>query len=679
MLFAVAYGLGASALFVLIALMLLNRRPRGFGLSVLVVCAITALWAVAAALPSPWLPAAAHVLDSLHGAGWLMLLASVLATARRKEAEANIGLWFPLAAAVVGLGSVANDCRFISSAVGPMTFTASQILDRVVVAVCGILGVENLYRNTSPGRRWNVVPLCIAIGAMFAYDLYVFCEAVVLKGMSAPLLAGRGVVLALVAPLLVLTMARNPEWNINIHVSRRVVFHGATLTGAGVFLLVAAGVATLIGRLPGQWASVSEIAFFCGSVILLLTVLSTESFRSRVRRLIAENFFSTRYDYRAEWLRSISTLSSVGAQEPLTMRAIRAVADVVDSPGGALWLQNGAGDYTVVRLLSMALDARASESRSGAFVAGFKGGASVQDLTSPAANRPAWAATTVWLAVPLMKIDRLIGFVVLAPPRAPAALNWESFDVLLAIGQQVAAFLEEERATRTLLESQVLIDYSQKFSFAIHDIKNVAGQLALMIANIPKFGERAEYRSDMVRGMESASKKLRDLVDRLRPGAPAPKTEDRVDAAEAVAEVVHEFNRSGSPVRAQLANSAAQIRIAPSDLHAILTHLITNAVEASSGGDEVIVILGNERGRIVIEVVDRGCGMSADFIRGSLFVPLRSTKASGHGVGAYQARELVRAAGGELEVISAVGRGTTIRILMQDASEMAVVPEREAV
>ncbi|MGH6877049.1 MAG: hypothetical protein ACREHV_06665, partial [Rhizomicrobium sp.] len=341
MVFAVSYGIGAAAFFALIVLMLINRRPRGLGLGVLLACAVTTIWAVAAAIQTWWMPGAAHALESLRSGAWLLLPASILATARNQDGESRSRLWLPLFAAALGLASVANDCRFLISAAAPTTFAASQVLDRILVSVCGLLLVENLYRNASPGRRWNVIHLCIAIGALFAYDLFVFCEAVVLKGISPSLLAGRGVLLALVVPLLVLGMARNPGWNVDIHVSRRVVFHGATLTGAGIFLLVAAGVAGLIGRFPGQWAAVSEIAFFCGSVILLLVVLSTESFRSRVRRLIAENFFSTRYDYRAEWLRTIATLSSAGAPEPLVVRAIRAVADVVDSPGGALWLEDG--------------------------------------------------------------------------------------------------------------------------------------------------------------------------------------------------------------------------------------------------------------------------------------------------------------------------------------------------
>ena len=47
--------------------------------------------------------------------------------------------------------------------------------------------------------------------------------------------------------------------------------------------------------------------------------------------------------------------------------------------------------------------------------------------------------------------------------------------------------------------------------------------------------------------------------------------------------------------------------------------------------------------------------MAPEFVRDELFRPLRSTKADGHGIGAYQARELLRDAGGDLLVLSRPG------------------------
>ena len=74
-------------------------------------------------------------------------------------------------------------------------------------------------------------------------------------------------------------------------------------------------------------------------------------------------------------------------------------------------------------------------------------------------------------------------------------------------------------------------------------------------------------------------------------------------------------------------------------------------------------------GRFVVEVEDQGPGMDADFIREQLFRPFRSTKAAGHGIGAFQTRETIREAGGELQVLSAPGKGTTMRIVLPCLAE----------
>jgi len=673
MIFLACFGFGACAFLVLITLMVVRRRPQGFGLGILAACLVTLLWSVAAALQTWWGPEVARVLEGACYAGWLLTGATVLAAARTSSQARTAGtLIIPVSAAAIGIAGIANDSYLALFHPGAL-LTSSQILDRIVISVCGILLVENLFRNTTAGRRWHVVPFCIALGALFAYNLFLYCTAVALKGLDPSLLAGQGIILALCVPLLLLTMARNPEWDIDVHVSRRAVFHGVTLTATGLFLLVAAAAASVLGRISGQWATVVELALFCGSVVLLLTVLSTESIRSRLRRIIAENFFSMRYDYRTEWLRSISTLSSSHAQEPLSSRAIRAIADVVDSPGGALWLQDAGGNYAITHQLNMSLSPGAIEPGSGSFVGGFNDGTQIQEISrkpvslAATAGVPIWArGTPAWLAVPLVRQARMIGFVVLSRPRASGVLNWESSELLLTIGQQVAGYLTEESATRTLLESRSLIDYSKNFAFVIHDVKNVAGQLALMIANFPKYGEQAEFRSDVLRGMEGSVKKLRDLINRLRPDAVSAEQSENVDPAKIIRDVVREFDGSEVEVLAEIVASERLVRISPSVLKTILVHLVRNAVEASERGSAVVVGLSCENGSACIDVIDRGCGMNADFVRDSLFAPLLSTKPGGHGIGAYQARELVRAAGGDLAVTTMLGGGTTIRIILPE-------------
>jgi signal transduction histidine kinase len=111
------------------------------------------------------------------------------------------------------------------------------------------------------------------------------------------------------------------------------------------------------------------------------------------------------------------------------------------------------------------------------------------------------------------------------------------------------------------------------------------------------------------------------------------------------------------------------VAIDPERFRSALVHLARNAVEASRPGDWVIISTRRHGAQLIIEIIDQGPGMDAAFVRDELFQPFRSTKSGGYGIGAFQTRELIRTAGGGLEVISEKGAGTTMRILLPLVTE----------
>jgi signal transduction histidine kinase len=97
-------------------------------------------------------------------------------------------------------------------------------------------------------------------------------------------------------------------------------------------------------------------------------------------------------------------------------------------------------------------------------------------------------------------------------------------------------------------------------------------------------------------------------------------------------------------------------------LEQALVHLVHNAIEASDAGTGVFLDVIEDEAGAVIEVIDSGPGMSPEFIRTRLFKPFHSSKPGGFGIGAFEARELVRAMGGRLDVESREGLGTRFRL-----------------
>jgi len=96
-------------------------------------------------------------------------------------------------------------------------------------------------------------------------------------------------------------------------------------------------------------------------------------------------------------------------------------------------------------------------------------------------------------------------------------------------------------------------------------------------------------------------------------------------------------------------------------------HLVQNAVEACSPANPVSVRVSNKDSTVVISIADKGVGMDSDFVRDRLFQPFSSSKPGGFGIGAFEARSLITAMGGRIDVESRSGHGTTFTISLPAA------------
>jgi signal transduction histidine kinase len=164
--------------------------------------------------------------------------------------------------------------------------------------------------------------------------------------------------------------------------------------------------------------------------------------------------------------------------------------------------------------------------------------------------------------------------------------------------------------------------------------------------------------------LENSVSRMTDLLAKLRAGNAPAQEQTPPDLRDIVSAVAAEVGRQKVRVRDEPSAAGKRVGIKPSALRSVITHLITNALEASPENEPVVVCLHATGGRLMIDIEDRGPGMDADFIRDELFKPFRSTKSTGHGIGAFQTRETIREAGGELQVVSSPGKGTTMRILL---------------
>jgi len=667
-----------AAAFCTLAAALIAGRPKSRPSFALILASlVTILWALAVAatdrLPATLVP----VVESARDVTWVLFMGALVApTDRPMLPWARTSTLAALSVAVVVFAIDLGRAVFSSGATG---MTQPQLILRILVAVLGLSQVENYYRNTSRDNRWDVVPLSIAIGSFFAFELFFYADVQLSRTVDTSLEAARALADAMCVPFLLLAMTRNSYWRNELRLSHSAAFHGVTLISSGIFLLSVALVGLVFRRYGGQWGMILQVTTMFGAAVVLATVLSSETARSGIRMAILRNFFSYRYDYRVEWLRSIEAFSSGNVIFDLPERVIRAIADVVNSPGGVLFLRRDDG-FVPSAFWNAHVPADSREFVNSDFISAFRDGRWVQEFI--AANpetvvqpRPAWLAgdESFWLAVPLPRQGELLGFVLLVEPRAAIHPDWEVFDLLRTLARQAASYLFEQQAERALADTHNLQEYSKRFAFVVHDIKNLSSQLGLILSNARRHGDNPEFQADVLHTVENSVARMNKLLSQLRATAgSSPSVELPADApstTDALA-LVRELAAS-HPNAPQIAVSCAlpgaAVRMDPEPLRSVLVHLIDNAVEASGSAGKVTVTLGRDGDRATIDITDEGPGMEVSFVRDELFRPFRSTKDSGFGIGAFQTRELIRAASGQLEVITKPGAGTTMRIVLQSA------------
>lgn len=678
---AIGYG-GASLLFLILGLLLLTSwRGRMQG-GLLVAAAFTnALWAGVLAYHAAWREVDLDwiwALEALRDLAWLLFLMRLLELQLKEKSGVERqfrwlrGVLYVLAAIVAApTDRIAASLALASS----VDWATMRLSFEVLFPVAGLVLVEQLYRNTPLEHRWGIKFLCLGIGGLFAYDFFFYADALLFKTLDVDIWIARGAANAIVVPLIAVSAARNPQWSFDLFVSRKVVFHTTSLVAAGIYLMIMALAGYYISLYGGEWSSVVQAVFFFGAGLVLIVLLFSGNFRARVRVFVNKHFFSYKYDYREEWLHLIRVLSGKALQASLAERVVYALCELVESPGGGIWLRSGDSGFEYQCCWNFPEEALNPHEDFASLAAFLSQRELIVNLEEHAADPdaydglslPEWLADSkrLWLIIPLVHEDSLNGIVLLARPRAPQELNWESVALLMMAARQAASYLALEQAAKALADARQFEGFNRLSAFVVHDLKNLIAQLSLVVRNAERHKHNPEFMEDVIVTVRNSVDRMSRLLAQLRSAMPGNRS-DRIGIEDVVREAAAERASGALRIRIELPPTVSSILHADRDrFAAVLGHVIQNAQDAVGKEGAVTVRLQREGQVARIEVQDDGVGMDAQFIRERLFKPFDSTKGlAGMGIGAYECREYIRSLGGRVEVTSAPGEGTRFAMVV---------------
>ena len=653
------------------------RKPRELPRLVLLgALAVSALWAwllvVSLLIDQRFVLRIAYAADILRYGAWFWFLLVLLRRRQQSDAERALPRLAPGALLVLLVAITLQGMALT----GWGTFEELRklsLFSALALPVMAMVLLEQLFRNVSDDSRWNIKPLSLGLAGAFLFDIYLYSQGVLFNRLDSDAFSIRGAVHALVVPFLLLSTSRQSDWISRIQISRKAAFHSATLMMAGLYLLFISGVGYYVRFFGGDWGRALQLGLvFVGLVVMMVLALSGAA-RARLRVFLGKHFFRYRYDYREEWLRFTQTLSAKNSPQEMGEQVIRGLADMLESPGGGLWLRNrGEASYRQTARWNMAPSTtpEAVEKPLGQFLLTSGWVVNLEEYRSFPRRYgqlvlPEWLQELpqAWLIVPLTVADEMIGFVVLARARARMDVNWEVNDLLKTAGRQAASFLAQMQATEALLEVRKFDAFNRMSAFVVHDLKNVVTQLSLMMKNAKRLHNNPEFQQDMLMTVENSLDRMRQLMLQLREGATPPGTVVGVDLDGIVRRIAAVCAERGRALELDVSESVVT-RGHAERIERIIGHMVQNAMDATDIDGRVWLKLARDKGQALIEVGDTGHGMTEEFVRERLFKPFQTTKKAGMGIGAYESFQYVQELGGKIDVHSKVNRGTTVTVLL---------------
>jgi two-component system sensor histidine kinase HydH len=216
---------------------------------------------------------------------------------------------------------------------------------------------------------------------------------------------------------------------------------------------------------------------------------------------------------------------------------------------------------------------------------------------------------------------------------------------------------------RRIEEQKNLVILGTAASTLAHEIKNPLLAIRLQTSIIAK-GLPGKARREL-EIIDSEVERLSALGTRVNDFLRDPRGQpERIDAAEVASDVC--VRLCGRPFTPGMNGREAAVSMDAERLRSVLENLLRNALESGGKPEDVGVEIAEDGGRILIAVLDRGRGISAQD-RERIFDPFFTTKSRGTGIGLAICRRFVQAAGGTVLLEDRPGGGTVARIALPEA------------
>ena len=551
----------------------------------------------------------------------------------------------------------------------------------LVSMVLVAMNLERTFRASVGTMRWRIKFMILGLIVLFAVRFYTSSQTLILKAIDPDLLVVDAGALLVGGILIFRSLFRAGHFDMDVYPSLTVLQSSLTVLLAGIYLVIIGVFAKLVTyfKIGGDESFTAKAFMILAALVALTILLLSDRVRLYTNRFISRHFQRPLYDYRTVWRKFTEATASCVKQMDLCQAAVKSVTDIFQALSVTIWLVDDKKEQLVFAASTFLSEARAENLRPkknelAEVIKALQSQNEPVDIDDSKAN---WATILQRchpeefhkgghrICVPMVVGEEMIGFMILGDRVGGLPFLWQDFDLLKCIGDQLAAGLLNTRLSQKLLQAKELEAFQTMSAFFVHDLKNTANTLNLMLQNLPVHFDDPAFSADALRGVAKTVTHINRLIGRLSSIRhelqikPVPS-----DLNELVAKALAGWEEVAGINLTKDLPPLPPVKFDADQMFKVATNLIFNAREAVAKSGQVHIATSQSNGWVILAVTDNGCGMSQEFISRSLFRPFQTTKKNGLGIGMFQSKMIVEAHQGKIEVESEPGHGATFRIYL---------------
>jgi putative PEP-CTERM system histidine kinase len=548
---------------------------------------------------------------------------------------------------------------------GPSGYPVALYL--LIVSIMTLSALEQTIRGAEERVKWEIKFLILGLASNYAAIIYVASKAM----LYSPFIPRGALYIHLfILPIsccLIFASWKRSTGYTQMPVSQTVVYGFITLASVGIYLIVSG----ILTSWLGSWAGLglqTQAPVFLLFLILLIALLMWTSFRHRARNWIRRNFFAGKYDYRMFWMEATEKVRSVDGPENAALALAHVIQNALGAIDVSIWLRRGDSDALQVAG-ALGCVAESGESEMKGILEIFN--QIVDPITVDDARKISNKAemtrflgrTHSSLLVPLHSSGRLVGVLAVGSDRSGRSYNWDSREFLRVLANHAASEFHKHELLGNLVAAKEAEAFASFSTFLLHDLKNFASTLSLIAKNAGRHQTNPDFQRDAFQSIFETSEKMKRLCNNLRLFSSKPaadkKPEDLNQIVKAATGALH--GSLNGRLHLELAD-LPPIYVNSGEIASVLQNLLMNAQQAISPTGSINIKTAHAEDAAELIVADDGMGMAKEFLEKELFLPFRTTKSDGLGVGLFQCKKIVEAHGGAIAVKSEKGSGTEVRI-----------------